>query len=161
MTPHSIRPRLPESIVPVECRYPPNAPPWPYKEKGYRWYHHYIDRTTKRFDENTKLICVEGNIGSGTHKFAKELAEVLGFYFIPAPTTDIITTNGYGQDMRQFYHLFPERFQYFDREMFYKMPHKSQNVILMSFIWSALKQEAYANALAHILNTGTNNFNKR
>lgn len=37
----------------------PKAPakpaPWPYQEKPYRIWHRLFDRTTSRFDENTKV----------------------------------------------------------------------------------------------------------
>lgn len=133
-----------------------DAPPWPYKEKGYRWFHRGIDVTTKRFDENTKLICVEGNIGSGKSKFAEELAKRLDFYYIPAPKIEqVLLTNSYGMDMRKYYHLFPERYQVFDEEMFYTAP-KNKFVNMFGLFQYAIKFEAYVNALAHILNTGTN-----
>jgi len=55
--------------------------------------------------------------------------------------------------MRKFYHLFPERYQIFDEEMFYTAP-KHKNVNFFGYMQYALKFEAYCNALAHILNTG-------
>lgn len=37
----------------------PNKPkkpaPWPYQDKPYRFWHRIYDRTTSRFDENTKV----------------------------------------------------------------------------------------------------------
>ena len=39
---------------------------------------YYWDLPTKRFDDNSKLIVVEGNIGSGKSSLAKQLADQLG-----------------------------------------------------------------------------------
>lgn len=33
--------------------------PWPYKEKKYTFFHQLVDRTTSRFDENSKVRIVE------------------------------------------------------------------------------------------------------
>lgn len=39
-------------------------PPWPYKERGYRTFHQFLDfGFSKRMGENSKLIIVEGNTG--------------------------------------------------------------------------------------------------
>ena len=46
---------------------PENYPePWPYKEKPFPQRMVYIDRGYERQHKNSKLIIVEGNIGSGT-----------------------------------------------------------------------------------------------
>ncbi|CAC5411237.1 NDUFA10 [Mytilus coruscus] len=37
-------------------------PPWDYKNKPYHWMHQIYEHTTKRLDENSKIIIVEGNI---------------------------------------------------------------------------------------------------
>lgn len=29
--------------------------PWPYEKKGYNIFHSFFDKTSKRFDENTKV----------------------------------------------------------------------------------------------------------
>jgi len=52
-------------------------PPFPYWKKEFRSYHALFDRCTLRFDENTKIIVVEGAHGVGKSKFAQELAEEL------------------------------------------------------------------------------------
>lgn len=33
----------------------PKPKPWPYKEKKYTFFHQFIDRTTSRFDDNSKV----------------------------------------------------------------------------------------------------------
>lgn len=39
--------------------------PFPYKEKDYTLLRSVFDKTTHRFDENTKLIVIEGPVGVG------------------------------------------------------------------------------------------------
>ena len=70
--------------------------PWPYQEKGYSGRHTWIDDTTPRLDESSKLIVVEGNTGSGKSKFARELAKRFDFHFIPEPTMEVALVNRYG-----------------------------------------------------------------
>ncbi|VDO52175.1 unnamed protein product, partial [Onchocerca flexuosa] len=79
--------------------------PWPYREKGYRWQHALIDRTLKRFHENSKLIVIEGNIGSKKSDMARLLADRLGFYFIPEFQMDEVLIDRFGNDYRNYYHL--------------------------------------------------------
>ncbi|KRX38020.1 NADH dehydrogenase [ubiquinone] 1 alpha subcomplex subunit 10, mitochondrial, partial [Trichinella sp. T9] len=132
---------------------PDKPAPWPYKEKGYRWWHQHIDRTTKRLDENSRLIVVEGNIGSGKGKFSRELAELLGFHYIPAVNLDDIFVDSYGIDRRHYYHLLPESCRFFDAKLFYENP-KHKNVANFQYMMFYSKVENYLNSLAHLMNTG-------
>ncbi|KAH7962960.1 hypothetical protein HPB52_018931 [Rhipicephalus sanguineus] len=43
----------------------PKPKPFPYETKEYKSWRSLFDETLSRFDENTRLIVVEGNIGSG------------------------------------------------------------------------------------------------
>ncbi|KRZ19122.1 NADH dehydrogenase [ubiquinone] 1 alpha subcomplex subunit 10, mitochondrial [Trichinella zimbabwensis] len=132
---------------------PDKPAPWPYQEKGYRWWHQYIDGTTKRLDENSRLIVVEGNIGSGKGKFSRELAEMLGFHYIPAVNLDEIFVDTYGIDRRHFYHLLPESCRFFDAKLFYENP-RHKNVANFQYMMFYSKVENYLNSLAHLMNTG-------
>ncbi|KRY92446.1 NADH dehydrogenase [ubiquinone] 1 alpha subcomplex subunit 10, mitochondrial [Trichinella pseudospiralis] len=132
---------------------PDKPAPWPYKERGYRWWHQYIDGTTKRLDENSRLIVVEGNIGSGKGKFSRELAEMLGFHYIPAVNLDDIFVDSYGVDRRHFYHLLPESCRFFDAKLFYENP-RHKNVANFQYMMFYSKVENYLNSLAHLMNTG-------
>ncbi|VDN03827.1 unnamed protein product [Thelazia callipaeda] len=133
---------------------PENYPePWPYKEKGYRWQTALFDRTLKRFHENSKLIVVEGNIGSKKSKAAQQLADQLGFYFIPEFQIDEVLIDRFGNDYRNYYHLFPKSFRLFDTEMFFKDPYNDQTALMRDRIIRC-KFDQYLNAVAHIMNTG-------
>jgi len=44
---------------------PQKPAPFPYKEKDYTMFNSMFDKTTSRFDENSKLIVLEGPVGIG------------------------------------------------------------------------------------------------
>lgn len=52
---------LRESLGPI----PPKPAPFPYLDKDYTLLRSMFDKTTHRFDENTKLIVLEGPVGVG------------------------------------------------------------------------------------------------
>ncbi|RCN48007.1 deoxynucleoside kinase [Ancylostoma caninum] len=135
-------------------RLPPEYPdPWPYKEKGYNYIDALRDRTQSRFHQNSKLIVVEGNIGVGKSKLSAELADQLGFYYMPEFKMEDILIDRYGNDLRKFYHLFPESFRMPDMEMFYKNPMSDMSAKMQQRIFEC-RFDQYLNAVAHILNTG-------
>lgn len=127
--------------------------PWPYKEKSFNRFHMCYDWTKPRFHQNSKLITVEGNIGSGKSAFAEELADRLGFHYMPAFSMKDILIDRYGNDFRNFYHLFPKRFRVPDELSFYKNPADDLTAVMQNRIYEC-RWEQYLNALAHIFNTG-------
>uniref|UniRef100_A0A915DTI2 Deoxynucleoside kinase domain-containing protein n=1 Tax=Ditylenchus dipsaci TaxID=166011 RepID=A0A915DTI2_9BILA len=139
-----------EALLKLPDNYPE---PWPYKEKSFNWFHALYDETTKRFHENSKLIILEGNVGSGKTKVGQEIADGLGFQFMPEFKMDDILTDRYGNDMRNFYHLFPKRFRIPDAKRFFDNPYDDLSAVMQDRIYFC-RFEQYANALAHILNTG-------
>lgn len=54
-----------------------------YKHRNYGFIQACLDKTTKRLDENSKIIVVDGPIASGKSKFAKELADELEMLYLP------------------------------------------------------------------------------
>lgn len=129
--------------------------PWPYKTKKFRFWRSYFESTLKRFDENTKIVIVDGNIGSGKSAFAKQIAEAFDFEYFPEPTLDTLLISPYGYDLRKIDPLLPPSFKIVDIETFYKNP-DHPNVPKFQFKMFILRVEQYINALAHILNTGNN-----
>jgi NADH dehydrogenase (ubiquinone) 1 alpha subcomplex subunit 10 len=137
-----------------DLRLPDDFPePWPYKEKGFTRIDAIFDRTQARFNENSKLIVVEGNLGSGKSKVAKEIADTLGFHYIPDFRIEELVVDRYGIDLRDYYHLFPKSFRIPTYDMFYKNP-ADDNTARMSERCFVSRFDQYLNALAHILNTG-------
>ncbi|KAL7077633.1 hypothetical protein ACQ4LE_003134 [Meloidogyne hapla] len=135
-------------------KLPENYPePWPYKEKPFPHRLVAFDPGYARRHQNSKLIIVEGNIGSGKSEFARQLADELGFYHMPSFSMNDILIDRYGNDMRKFHHLFPKRFRVPDEIMFYKDPASDQTAVMQNTIYQS-RFDQYLNALAHILNTG-------
>ena len=131
----------------------PLAPPFPYKEKKYGLIQSLLDRTTKRFDENSKVICVEGPIGVGKTKFAKELAEELDMLYIPEADMDMLFINSYGYDMRQLDPQLPECCRSFDVKNFCRDPKNLLTAVFQIRMYM-VRFEQYLDSLAHILSTG-------
>lgn len=127
--------------------------PFPYKEKNYTVWRRFIDTTTDRFDENTKLIVVDGPIAVGKTKFAKQLASELDMYHIPDANMDIryITSNGF--NLRCLDDKVPPSLQSFDEKKFCCDP-THFNVASFQIWMYRLRFSLYVDALAHILSTG-------
>ncbi|CAJ0570244.1 unnamed protein product, partial [Mesorhabditis spiculigera] len=139
-----------KSILHLPQGYPE---PWDYKNKGFKYSDALCDRTQPRFHQNSRLIVIEGNIGSGKSTLAKQLADQLGFYHMPEFKMDDILVDRYGNDYRNFYHLFPKRFRMPDINMFYKNPMDELSAAMQERLFQC-RFEQYLNALAHIMNTG-------
>jgi NADH dehydrogenase (ubiquinone) 1 alpha subcomplex subunit 10 len=130
--------------------------PWPYETTKFTWAHQYIlrmDRCVKRFTENTKVIVVEGNIGAGKSKFAKELADQLGMRHFPEPTLDELDVDRDGFDWRTLNWRLPEWGRLPDVRTFYEKP---DGCLTGSFQAMMYKHRyfQYVDALAHLYNTG-------
>lgn len=127
--------------------------PWPYQTKKYGLLQAMYDKTTKRLDENSKLICVEGPIAAGKSKFAKELADELEMLYMPAANLDMIYINPYGYDMRQLDSQLPEMCRSFDIKNFCENPNHSL-VARMQIQMYMSRYSQHIDAIAHILSTG-------
>ncbi|RNA11491.1 NADH dehydrogenase [ubiquinone] 1 alpha subcomplex subunit mitochondrial [Brachionus plicatilis] len=62
--------------------------PFDYKKKQYGLWDQFVDSTMKKLGENTLLITVEGNFGSGKSSFAKKLAKEIDFVYAREPDLD-------------------------------------------------------------------------
>lgn len=116
-----------------------------------------IDGTYKRFDENTKIIVVDGNIAVGKTDFAKKLAKEFDMKYVADATDDDVFTVEGDFDMRYFNEQLPPRMRYCDVESFYR--HDSHPDFLKGFCrtqfeWFKMSYQVYRNAVEHLLNTG-------
>lgn len=131
----------------------PKPKPYPYETKEMRAWHFLFDSTMERFDENTRMVVVEGNIGSGKSALAKIIAEEFELKHFPEPNLDQLYVDDYGFDYRTIDHLMPESLRTFDIKNFYADPH-NKRVASMQFAMYALRFERHIDALVHMLNTG-------
>jgi len=130
--------------------------PWPYRTLGYNYWYSLIDGTTKRFNDNSKVIVIEGPPGLEKTKLAKELADELDMVHVPMATMEEYYINKYGYDLREMDPLFTnERLKSYDEKKFAQDP-LGQNGGLdrMQHALMLMKLCKYTDALAHIFNTG-------
>lgn len=131
-------------------------PPFPYEKKKYNLVRSLFDKTFKRFDENTKLIVIEGPIAAGKNKLAKIIADEFEMKYVPDVTLDDYYINPYGYDMRNLDYKLPLKTQSFDEKKFCLDPFHI-NVCRFQVMKYMLRFSSYWDSLNHILNTGTTN----
>lgn len=100
--------------------------PYPYKTKKYGLLKSLFDKTTARFDENTKVIVVDGPIAAGKSALAKSLAAELDMLYFPEANLDMFYTNGYGYNLKQLDYLLPESVKSYDVKDFCLNPNSSR-----------------------------------
>lgn len=127
---------------------------WPYEEKPFTWYNCWKDPFTRaKFNENTKLIQIEGNINAGKQDFAHKLAKQLGMHVLGPIDIDRYYVNNHGYDYRALNPLLPERLRLCDTEMFHENPARHSSVHMM-YIAFKTRLLQHIKALQHIFNTG-------
>lgn len=128
---------------------------WNWEKKPYSQLHSFIgvDRAVNRYDENTVVISIEGNIGVGKSTFAKALADALGMRYYPEPTVDLIYKRADGFDFRSLNYKLPEACHFLDAKLFWLNP-DHQAVVGFELNMFLLRAWDYMNALAHVLSTG-------
>lgn len=131
----------------------PKPKPWPYKEKKYSFLHQFVDKTSSRFDENSKIIVVEGPIAAGKSAFAKQLADDLDMLYMPEANLDMVYINDYGFDLKSLDNQLPERCKSFDIKNFLMNPRHAM-VAPFQVDQYCIKFCQYIDALAHLLSTG-------
>lgn len=99
------------------------------------------------------MIVVEGPVAANKAAFAKELAEELDMFYLPAPTMDEVFVNAYGYDLRQLDSKLPPDTRSFDVKNFLTTPN-GRNVAQYQIRMMILRYSQYVDALTHILSTG-------
>lgn len=129
---------------------------WPYREKRYTKWHSLLDRdpTVDKFYENTKLICVEGNVGVGKSQLAKRLAEQFDMKHFGDVNLDILDEMKYGWPLKDFNHLLPDSMKRrYAKDFFGDAKNLGANGNMqVQFLAARLFQ--YTEALLHLLSTG-------
>jgi len=131
-------------------------PAWPYKTRPYNELYQFFDHTTKRFDENTKVIVVDGPIAIGKSWLGQKIAEEFDMKFIPDLKDTKIFTTGEDFDLRTLNERLPARSGFCDLETFYS---QKGGALLNTFSRTLLQMyythyTDYVSALEHVLNTG-------
>ncbi|KAI8432587.1 hypothetical protein MSG28_013574 [Choristoneura fumiferana] len=132
---------------------PPKKAPFDYVNKDYTWFRSLFDRTTHRFDDNTKVIVVEGPVAAGKTQFASALAEDLGMKHFPEANMDLHYVRPNGIDLRIFDKDIPEDTRTFDHVNFNCTPNHRLAGNFQIMMYSG-RYSQYIDALAHLLNTG-------
>jgi len=127
--------------------------PWPYETKPYRYWHALWDDVTHRFDENTKVLVVDGPPGTNKSKLAQEIAKAFDMKYIPPPTLDRFYIDTYGFDLRSLNPRVPPKTRSWDLHQFYGKP-KHYLSGRMNQMFMELRFHDYFDALAHLMNTG-------
>lgn len=135
----------------------PYSEPFPYWKKKYNTLAALLESTAWRFNENTKIIVVEGNVGVGKTEFAQRLAKEFDLKYFP-PTLDsavFFGDNDWGYDSRKLDPLLPEGARAYDLARFLADPHPERGVVgRLQLSWYECKFLDYAHALKHLLSTG-------
>ncbi|KAJ1528581.1 hypothetical protein ONE63_006984 [Megalurothrips usitatus] len=111
--------------------------PFPYKEKKYNWWYQLFDRTIDRFDENSKVLVVDGPIAAGKSTFAKQLAEDLDMLYVPEADLAQAYINKSGYDLRQLNSTLPPNAQFLQYiDALAHLLHTGQGVVLDRSVYS-------------------------
>merc|ERR1719402_1088747 len=130
--------------------------PWPYKKVGFNGMFALIDGTTKRFNDNSKMIVVEGPPALNKTKFCQELADEFDMKFVPGFTMDDFYINHYGYDLRDMdYMMTHTRNLSYDEKKFAQDP-TGQNGGLDRMLYDSHmgRFKRYNDELAYLFNTG-------
>ncbi|VDO01782.1 unnamed protein product, partial [Rodentolepis nana] len=137
---------------------PKKPPAFDFLSTGYpQWY--MFDNTKHRFTENTKFICVEGNICSGKGHVAQKIAKYFGMDHHADPTdADIFTLKNYKPtiDVRMHNTMLPKDAQYFTTEMFWTTENVKEQgkPLYLQYQYYINRYFNYLRALCTLFNTG-------
>lgn len=129
--------------------------PFPWEKRPYTQLHGFfgVDRCVNRFDENTVVISIEGNIGVGKSTFGKALSDALGTRFYPEPDVSMQYRRADGFDYRALNYKLPEAAHYMDAKLFYLNPDHPA-VPQFELTMFLLRVWQYLEGLSHVLSTG-------
>lgn len=134
----------------------PYSEPFPYERKRYNWYTQLFDKTLTRFNDNSKVLVVEGNVGVGKTEFAKRLAKDFDLkFFPPTPEKRCFLDKSYNFDIRKLDPVFPEDGKAYDLKKFLSDAHPERGKVgRLQLAWYEEKFYDYLLALKHLLSTG-------
>nr|XP_033332634.1 NADH dehydrogenase [ubiquinone] 1 alpha subcomplex subunit 10, mitochondrial [Megalopta genalis] len=128
-------------------------PPYPYWKKHYRPVLDSLDPMIYRFDENTRIVVVDGPPAVGKTKVCEKIAADFGMLYMPQPTHDQIYVYRDGFDRRTLDPQLPPHIQSYDISKFLKNPtDKRAALFQVQFFW--MRHSQYMNAILHLVSTG-------
>jgi len=133
--------------------------PWNYKTRQINHFWKWFDACTDRFDEYSRVIVVDGNIGSGKTTLAKQIAQKFDLLYFPEPDSRMMYSGvpPFNDDFREpeFQSKLHPRIRKYDLEDFYREPNKrparAAELQNMFYEW---RYYQYAEACVHLTNTG-------
>lgn len=130
--------------------------PYDYVNKIYTGFHPLWEGTTKRFDENSKIIVVDGNIGTDKVSVAKKIAEEFDMLFLPDITQDEVFINKNGFDQRNFNVRLQKSDRFYDLTDLYKAkdPKEVYGFGRSQVEFYKKRLYRYISALRHLFATG-------
>lgn len=134
-------------------------PPFDYYGEFFTLPKSLIDHTGDRLNENSKVIVVEGNIGSGKSSLASKLASLFGMIHFPDPTEDDIylcKTHNPPFDLRLHNPILPDYAKYYTCEMFWTEPDliNKGKPLYLQFQFYIRRYWNYLQGLCSLFNTG-------
>ncbi|KAI5710812.1 NADH dehydrogenase [ubiquinone] 1 alpha subcomplex subunit 10, mitochondrial [Diaphorina citri] len=128
-------------------------PPYPYETRDFKFPWTLMEDTEDRFNQNSKIIVVEGPIASGKTEFCKKLADELDMIALPPANMDMFYKRG-DFDWRSLDAEWSnENLKSYDEKTFCKDP-KHFHTIAFQIRMLQLRFSVYVDALAHMLSTG-------
>lgn len=134
----------------------PYSEPFPYERRRFNMLTCLLEKTAPRFNDNTKIIVVEGNMAVGKAEFAKRLAREFDLKYFPAtPEKNCFLEKSYKFDIRSLDPVLPPGAQSYDLKKLYSDPHPERGVAgRLQLKWYEEKYYDYLAALKHLLSTG-------
>lgn len=130
--------------------------PFDYKRKSYTKLHlrfDFLDPTYLRMNPNSKVVVVEGNMGSEKAALAAKLADALGMKYFPEPRIEDYYINDQGFDYRTLNQYIHPKLAALDEKGFYENP-KHEAVSWLKVFFYRQRYWQYIDAMIHLLSTG-------
>lgn len=131
--------------------------PFDYKKKQYGIWDQFVDSTMEKLGENTLLITVEGNFGSGKSNFAQKLAKEIDFVYAREPDLDAhlyqLPNGNNARDIINEYVGDNKRFHIDSLEEWHLDPSFKKTIALQHSFYN-IRWMQTRTALLHLMSTG-------